>query len=170
MPVYASISLACPTAVLDTLLHHRWHMFILRWGGVDIKGEETLEIHSSQPTRAACLHHSDESRRWQGHSHRCALCCGQLTVNTGGRKVLPTFWRLAVEGDVTSLGSGALLWPMELLLRSNQVVNTCPACQKIRGGCQKTLNCSKAARQGGEFCDVRRFEGPPWFLLFQRSH
>lgn len=72
------------------------------------------------------------------------LSCGQLTVNTGGRQWLPIFWRSSVEVEAHLPGISALLWPRSCS-ESNQVLRTCLDFQKIRGGCQETLYCSKAS-------------------------
>lgn len=70
---------------------------------------------------------------------------GPLTVNAGGRKGLPVFWRSSVELEGHLPGVSALLWPRSCS-ESSQVVNTCPYFQKTRGGCQESLYHSDARR------------------------
>lgn len=160
MPHWQSLhkySLPCPALLSGVFWLHRGHMLIVWWCSI-IKSKGTLETQLCSPPKQH-LSTTEMKAVDNGGIPTTALPCGKLTVNTGGCKALPTLWRLSVLGGCHFSGISSVPWTSELLLRSNQVVNTCLACQ-IHRWLSNPHYGSKAARQG---------DWPLWYMAIWES-
>lgn len=154
----------CPVLRSGAFLLCRWHMLIVWWGSVVTTSKATLETHLCSPPKQHLP--TTEMKAIDNRGIPTAVRpCGELTVNTGGRKALPTLWRLSVEGACYLSGISLVPWATELLLRRNQVVNTCLAFQKFTGGCPIPTTVQRLPGKVAGLCDPWPFERPPWFLF-----
>lgn len=126
---------AYPTPLLDTLLHHSWHMFILWWWRVDIKGKETLEIYALSPQEQLLSITAMKAGDNGGIPTAMLSVVGGWQLAQVGVRCCPSFEGYLLKGNATSLGLVPCFGPWSCFW---EVTRWWVPAQKIRGGCQKT--------------------------------
>lgn len=131
------------------------------WSGIKSKG--TLETHLCSPPKQCLCTTEMKAVDNRGIPSTHSLV-GSWRLTQVGVEHYPPFeggcWRACYLSGISSVP-----WASELLLRSDQVVNTCLAFQKSTHDCQTPTRVQRQPGRVAGLCDMWPFEGPPWFLF-----